>query len=145
MSFIAREYRGEKAIKLSGYSTPVNVLEAYEEFKRIREEKGDEFRLEEALTSIQMDSDIKRSISRMCFEFVQQLVLKKPQILESKRAFGGMYTQWNNQGMQCCLFPRDDNDSLLTLTYCQSQWSLLIRRVIKLVRDYQERKAKETH
>ena len=71
-------YGGKKAIKLSGYSTPVNVLEAYEMLTRIREEKGDEFSLEEALTSIQMDSDIKRSISRMCFEFVQQLVSKMP-------------------------------------------------------------------
>ena len=91
-----------------------------------------------------MDSDVKRSISRMCFEFVQQLVSKKPQILESERAFGGVYSQWNYQGMHCCLCPRDDNDSMSTLTYCQSQWSLLIRRVVKLVRDYQKRKAKET-
>ena len=75
---VVYHYGGEKSIKLSGYSTPVNVLEAYKELKRIREEKGDEFPLEEALTSIQMDSDVKRLISRMCFEFVRQLVSKKP-------------------------------------------------------------------
>ena len=40
---VVYHYGGEKTIKLSGYSTPVNVLEAYEELKRIREEKGDEF------------------------------------------------------------------------------------------------------
>ena len=46
--------------------------------------------------------------------------------------------------MQCCLFQKDDNDSSSTLTYCQSQWSSLIRRVIRLMCDYQKRKAKET-
>ena len=60
---VVYHYGGGKAIKLSGYSTPINVLEAYEELKKIREEKGDEFLLEEALISIQMDSDVKRSIS----------------------------------------------------------------------------------
>ena len=45
---VVYRYGGEKAIKLSSDSTPVNVLEAYEELKRIREEKGDEFPLEEA-------------------------------------------------------------------------------------------------
>ena len=37
--------------------------------------------------------------------------------------------------MQCCLFLRADNDSLSTFSYCQSQWSLLIRRVTKLAHD----------
>ena len=46
---VVYRYGGEKAIKLSGYSTPINELEAYKELKKIREEKGDEFPLEEAL------------------------------------------------------------------------------------------------
>ena len=136
-------YGGEQAL----------VLEAYEELRKLRQEKGDHYpppppppipfltkKMEEMHTSI--DKETSRVISEKCFEFVQQVVMKKRKVLKSTSAFGGMYSQWSNQGMQCCIFPRDDNDSSTGSMQCQSQWSSLVKHVCSVIKENQKEKLK---
>ena len=102
------------------------MLEAYKELRKLRQEKGDYYppipfltkKMEEMQTSI--NKETSRVINEKCFEFIQLLVTKKPNVLELTSAFGSMYSQWSNQGMQCCIFPRDDNDSSTGSMQCQS-------------------------
>ena len=75
-----------------------------------------------------IDKETSKVINEKCFEFVQQLVMKNPPVLESTTAFGGMYSKWSGQGMQCCTFPRDN---LNKSTQCQLQWSALVKHILK--------------
>ena len=64
---------------------------------------------------------------------------KSPQI---DKCICGMYSQWSNQGMQCCIFPRDDNDSSTGSMQCQSQWSSLVKHVCSVIKENQKEKLK---
>ena len=68
--------------------------------------------------------------------------MKKPKVFESTSAFDGMYSQWSDQGMQCCIFPRDDNDSLTGSMQCQSQWSSLVKHICSVIKENQKEKLK---
>ena len=68
--------------------------------------------------------------------------MKKPKVLKSMSAFGGMYSQWSNQGKQCCIFPRDDNDSSTGLMQCQSQWPSLVKCVCGVIKENRKEKLK---
>ena len=85
------------------------------------------------------DKETSKVINEKCFEFVQQLVMKNPQVLESTTAFGGMYFEWSGQGMQCCVFLRDDlNNSM----QCQSQWSTLVKHIQGIIKENQKKNSK---
>ena len=145
---IIYRYGGEQATKNTGNNTPIHVLKAYEELRKLRQEKGDHYplipfltkKMEEMQTSI--DKETSRVKSEKCFKFVQQVVMKKPKVLELTRAIGGMYSQWSNQGIQCCIFPRDDNDSLIGSMQYQSQWSSLVKCIHSVIKENRKEKLK---
>ena len=86
-------YGGEEAIKLSGESTLRHVLNAYKEFIKMCQERG------ESLTPLdikeeckQLDKDTIINVNKECFNFLQQLINKHSWVIGSKSSFGGIFS-----------------------------------------------------
>ena len=98
-------YGGEQAIESMG-EYPLDVPRAYEELRNLRQGKGEDypdafhckFNKKMQLT---IDKETSKVINKKCFEFVQQLMMKNPSVLESTTTFGGMYSkiEWSRHAV----------------------------------------------
>ena len=86
-----------------------------------------------------IDKETSTVIDGKCFEFVQQLVMKNPRVLKLTTMFDSMYSEWSSQGIQCCIFPRDN---LNNSTQCQSQWSALVKCIRGVIKENRKKKSK---
>ena len=75
-------YGREQTIESMGENTPLDVLRAYEELRKLRQERGEDYPPMHFVASsvkemqLTVDKETSKVINEKCFKFVQQLIMK---------------------------------------------------------------------